>query len=1226
MASGKTYEMLFALNAALNSNFQGTFNKAQQEFSKLGKEIQSLQRLQANVSSYQKQEQAIASTTTKLSNLQQQHDLLQKEINETTGSTAGLEREKLRLEQRIKDTETALERQRQKLDATGQKLQEAGVDTNNLAQADARLTEQIKELQAQQDRTTDSVSSFTEQAVQGFGAIQNAIAAAGIADALGEIKDAYLECVTIAADFEEGMSNVEALSGATSKEMAELTAKAKELGAETKYTALQSSQAMGFMSMAGWNAQQMMSGMTGVINLAAASGEDLARVSDIVTDNLTAFGLTAADTAHFSDVLAAAATKSNTSVSIMGETFKQSASIAGALGYSIEDVAVATGLMANAGVKGSIAGTALKNTFNGLLEGATLTSAAFGEYEFSAIRADGTMKSFSDTINELRGYFEQMTEAERVNNAMTIAGQRGYNGLLAILNATDADYASLTNSINNCTGAAQRMAEIKLDNLKGQLTLMNSAWDALKTTIGEEFNPELRRMAEIGTDALTLVNGFVLEHPALVRGIMAAVGAVGAGVAVLTGVATVTKVLIPLMGTLSATIPGVNVILGVTAAVAGVVGVVTALATAADNGIPSVKELTEATRKMREAMEESGLAFEQTANQALATAQVAETYIAKLEELGEGTDASNEHSRTYLNTLSLLCNAIPELTEYVNLETGAIDGGTEALRKQTEAWKQNAEAQAYQEYMNSLYSEYNDVMTEAAANSIKLTEAEIKLENIEKSRAADLARMNELEKKGVALTAEEQTEYYRLQDALVGYNSEILDAADAIKTYTKAVEKDNEALAEAETVLNDAQEAYERLTGVTEAQTEAEAEAARQTAALNDVIGSTMEQVASLTETYEKAYNAAFESVSGQYDLWDEAEKVVATSAGNINKALESQITYWQDYNTNLESLRERTGDIEGLSDVIASFADGSKDSVNAIAGLAQASDEDLQAMVTNWKELQKEQEAAAGSIADLKTDFSATMDELQADLAEDIKAMDLGDEAAKNGEATIQGYIDGATAMLPQVQAAYADLASAAVNALGNNTRYSNTWAAQFDPARVNAYATGTSNAPPGWAWVGEKGPELIRMRGGETVLPATVSKEFALLTAYKDEIAAYAGGTDNASAVVQEATRLTEISNAAYASYNTAAYNHNSAAYHSASYQTNTTETASTDTEAVPAPVGGFGAPITVEVHIHLEGNVPPETVQALDDYVRRGELQEAVADAMENIQADALRGAYT
>lgn len=1102
MANNSTFEMQFLLNARMNGGFSGTVSKAQAEFTRLGKEVQSLHRLQGDIASYQKQQTAMEATRSKLESLQRQHDLLQKEIKETEGSTTGLEREDVKLEQRIQDTQAALERQQQKLSATGTRLRDAGVDTANLTQKDQELTAQIRQLEAEQDRAANGASSFGERTTAAFGAIQEAIAAAGIAVALKEIYDGYAACVGIAADFQETMSTVEALSGAGAEDMAALTAEAKELGATTKFTAKESAEAMTYMAMAGWDAQEMLSGMDGVLQLAAASGEDLALVSDIVTDNLTAFKLTAADTAHFSDVLAAAATNSNTSVSIMGETFKNAASIAGALGFSVEDVAVAVGLMANSGVKGSIAGTALKNTFNGLLEGATLTSAAFGEYEFSAIKADGTMKSFSETIDELRVYFSEMTEAERVNNAMTIAGQRGYNGLLAILNATDADYAKLTASINNCSGAASRMAEIKLDNLNGQLTLMNSAWDAMKTTIGEEFNPELQALAEIATDVLTVGNEFMEKHPALVKAAMTFVGVVGALTAGITAYVAVTKVAAALnLAKMFAVAGPVMLAVG---AVAGLTAGIVALVAATDDGIPSVKELTEATRDMRDAMDEAGDTFQQTSDQTLATAQVADIYITKLEELGEGTEASDEHSKTYLNTLGLLCNAIPELADYVDLETGAIEGGTEALRQQTQAWKENAEAQAYQEYMSSLYEEYNEVMTEAAANSIKLTEAQIKMETLEKNRAAALERMNELSSKTVALTEEEQAEYYRLENSLLGYNGEMFDAQDAIETYTKAVEADNEALAEAEAVLNDAQEAYERLTGVTEEQTEAEAEAARQTEELNDRIGSTMEQVQALTEAYEEAYNAAYDSISGQYALWDEAAAVVETSASTINSALESQIAYWQDYNANLQSLSDRAGDIEGLSDMIASFADGSEESVNAIAGMANASDEDLAAMVANWKELQAEQEAASGSIADLQTDFTKTMDELQTALAEDIEAMDLGTEAAESGRATIQGYIDGANDMLPSVRAAYGSLASAARSALAGGTYHGS----YFD---IPGHARGTNSAEPGVALVGEEGPELVYFNGGERV--QTAAQTASVLS--RAEPAALAPAARNATPV---------------------------------------------------------------------------------------------------------------
>ena len=1082
MASRKEYEMLFALNARMNGGFSGTFSKAQAEFVRLGKEVQELGRLQRDVSGYQKQQAAVENTTGKLDNLKQRYALLEKQIGEATGSTAALERQKLALEQRIKDTELALERQNQKLEATSTRLKEAGIDTTNLAGKDAELASRIKALKAEQDKAADSAASFGERTSAAFDAAGQAIAAAGVAVALREITEAFVACVDGAGDLEEAMSTVEALSGANAQEMEALAAEAKELGATTKFTARESADAMGYMAMAGWGANDMLQGMDGVLQLAAASGEDLAMVSDIVTDSLSAFGLTAKDTAHFSDVLAAAATSSNTNVAIMGETFKMSASVAGALGYSIEDVAVAMGLMANSGVKGSIAGTALKNTFNGLLDGVTLTSAAFGEYEYSAVRADGTMKDFGSTVDELRGYFERMTEAERVNNAITIAGERGYNGLLAVLNATEADYTSLTASINNCTGAAQRMAAVKLDNMNGQLTLMQSAWDALKTTIGEEFLPEMRGLYEVGTDVLTDVNAFLQANPGLIKGIAAGAAVIGGVTLALTAYSAGAKVAAAASLFLSASIPGVNIILGVTAAVAGVVGVVTALTAAANEGIPSVKELSSAARDMQDAMEDAGNTFEQTASKTLATAEVAGLYIDKLEEIETATGGNIAENQEYHNILTLLSRTVPELADSIDLATNTIEGGTVALRAHTDAWKKDAEAQAYQTYINSLYDQYSAVLVEAAENNIKLTQAQLRLENAGKKWDAALTRMNELSQEafqnGTALTGE----YYELESSIAGYRDEMYQAERTIDNLNKAIEADASAAAEAE--LDSARGAMDRLTGAVQGQSEAASIAAAQSRELQDAIGSTVEQVAALAEAYGDAYEAALESVQGQYNLWDKAAEVVATSVWSINSALESQITYWQDYNANLESLAARTGDIEGLAEVIASFADGSADSVNAVAGLASASDEDLQTMVENWRELQKEQEAAAGSVSDLKTGFTAAMDELQAALAEDIREMDLGAEAIEAGRATIQGYIFAANEMLPLVQNAYEDLGKAAVNAMGPLPYSDSAWAANRS---LNKYAAGTQNAAPGLALVGEEGPELIYFGGGEKVLNAT-------------------------------------------------------------------------------------------------------------------------------------------
>lgn len=546
--ANRKFDMLFALGAKLNSTFQGSFSSAQKVLQATQKELAALNKVNSDISSYQRQQAGLEKSKSQLevyrAQLANTREALQR-LNDTENASVSeikaLKNEELALTNRIHNAELAVSDKTNRLEEMRQKLIDAGVDINNLASESQRLSNEITDLARREEQAADEAQNLGINGQDAFEALGSALVASGVIAGLNKLNEAYRECVELSMEFESTMSTVEALSGANALEMKLLSAQAKEIGATTAFTANQSAEAMTYMGMAGWDAQQMMSGMDGVIALAAASGEDLAMVSDIVTDNLTAFGLTANDTAHFADVLAAAATNSNTSVAIMGETFKGSASVAGALGYSIEDVAVMTGLMANAGVKGSIANTALKNTFNGLLSGVTLTGAALGEVEFTAVNADGTMKGLSATVDELRGYFDQMTESERVNNAIALAGQRGYNGLLAILNATEEDYASLTDSINNCSGAAQRMADIKLDNLQGDVTLLNSAADGLKTTLGGMYDDEMRGIAQIGTEILTGINNFCEKNPAVVKGIMAVVTGLGLVVGGYTAFAAIKK-------------------------------------------------------------------------------------------------------------------------------------------------------------------------------------------------------------------------------------------------------------------------------------------------------------------------------------------------------------------------------------------------------------------------------------------------------------------------------------------------------------------------------------------------------------------------------------------------------------------------------------------------------------------------------------------------------------
>ena len=308
--------------------------------------------------------------------------------------------------------------------------------------------------------------------------------------------------VKTAADFDSAMAQVAAVSGATGDDLQALRDKAREMGEKTKFSASEAADAMNYMAMAGWKTSDMLSGIDGIMSLAAASGEDLATTSDIVTDALTAFGLTAQDSGHFADILAAAASNANTNVGMMGETFKYCAPVAGALGYSAEDVAEAVGLMANSGIKATQAGTAMRTMMTKLQGELELSGAAFGEVTVATANADGSMRELGDILGDLRGYFSQMTESEAAAAAETLVGKNAMSGFLAVMNAAPGDIDKLNNAIANCDGTAENMAAIMQDNLNGQITILKSQLEELAISFGEMLMPVIRKV-------VTAVQGFV---------------------------------------------------------------------------------------------------------------------------------------------------------------------------------------------------------------------------------------------------------------------------------------------------------------------------------------------------------------------------------------------------------------------------------------------------------------------------------------------------------------------------------------------------------------------------------------------------------------------------------------------------------------------------------------------------------------------------------------------
>ena len=348
-----------------------------------------------------------------------------------------------------------------------------------------------------------SLNSKLANAAKGFGKF--AVKAIGWASTAVSAIGGYV--TKVGADFESAMSEVSAISGATGAELDALTQKAKEMGASTKFSASESAEAFKYMAMAGWETSDMLDGISGVMNLAAASGEDLAEVSDIVTDAITAFGLQASDSAHFADVLAAASNSANTNVAMLGGSFKYVAPVAGALGYSIEDVSVALGMMANSGIKAEMAGRSLRAMLSRLASPTQEVEEAFEQLGISApealTNADGSMKPLSETIEILRGSMSGLDEATKASVASGIAGTEAMSGLLAIVNSSDADFEKLTESIANADGTAKRMAETMEDNLEGAITIMKSAVEGFGISLYETFSVKAKDGVKTLTDYIS---------------------------------------------------------------------------------------------------------------------------------------------------------------------------------------------------------------------------------------------------------------------------------------------------------------------------------------------------------------------------------------------------------------------------------------------------------------------------------------------------------------------------------------------------------------------------------------------------------------------------------------------------------------------------------------------------------------------------------------------------
>ena len=1078
----KEYEMLFSLNAQLGSSYTGTFTKAQQQLVSMQKEINELSKSQSNITAYEKQQTAVEATQKKLEMLQRQYDNIQQELDETGGKSSALKNQMESKQAQIEKTSDALATQTAKLNQMGAALREAGVDTDNLGKESAELTAEMAKLKSEQEKAAESANNFGNSATQAFDAIQQAIVAAGVAKALKEIYDFLADCARASIDFESALTGVEKTTDLTDKELAEMSRALKDLSTDIPQTTTELAavaEAAGQLGIEKDNIREFT-------EIMAMLGTATNMTSDEAATMLAQFvSITGMNPAYYSNLGATIVALGNNyattekNIADMNQSIAAAGAIAGMSEAEISGISAAVTSLGISAQNGGTQMTKLISEINSAVSSGDglekwAAAAKMSADDFSAAWGENAAGALDMFIRGLNKTYESGQDVYGVLSDLGITETRMVTMVTSLAKSGDrlTDTLDTANAAWSENTALTTEAEKRYGTTQSQLVLMQNAYNNLKVAIGDNYTPALKDLYGVGTDVLKGLTEFIEKNPALVKGITAFVGVLGVATVAIVGYTAATKIATVVSAAFgTASLAALGPILAVVAGVAALAAIVVVLAERSKVQLDASWELTSASRAQYQELQALNAEYEETVqlygeasyeaqslqwrirdltaeyengaktleeykaeheslmsryaemrsshadtSRGINTEQQSVTaLINKLGELSATTESAASNQQSILAIINALNEAVPELALSYGDVTGATPGFIEALSAVADVQAQQAKLSAqWDEYVSSVG--ISDPLKNAktdAENMLAIAEAEWKaaLDRKEATRTVtrDIENFEYITYDSAALAeAEEawkQVQYYTtaLDDATIAYaenQAAIVELEAALQDYQQT--------------QNDATRGQQELTAV-----------------LADVIS----QMDTLTVAYNEAYDAALQSVGGQYSLWDEAAKVVAISAATINSGLESQTKYWQEYNANLSDLGNRTSEIEGLSEMLASFADGSADSVNAVAGMKKASDDDLRAMVTNWQNLKKEQESVAGSLAELETGFSASMAALQLELETTVKEMDLGYEAANAGRNTIQGYIDAADDMLPAVEAAYAKLALAANNALGFRT-----------------------------------------------------------------------------------------------------------------------------------------------------------------------------------------------
>ena len=842
------------------------------------------------------------------------------------------------------------------IDKTNGYISEAAKASDRCAASIDKMGKEVKEAAEDMEDGAES----TERVSESFDALSSILVTSGVVNGIKKVRDALKECVDVSADFHYTMATVQAVSGATTDEMGKLETQAKDYASTTVFMAQDVANAYQVMGQAGWAVDEMLDSMAGTMSLASASGEDLGDTTNIVVDAMTAFGYSADQAGHFADVLARASADTNTSVALLGNSFQACATTAGGMGYSVDDVAVALGIMANNGLKAETAGTALTTALTRMSGANDTANAAMEDLGLTMFNtATGQAKPLNQFLGELRESFAGMTEEQKINNAYMLAGQRGMKGLLAIVNASNEDWDKLTNSIANCSGAAEEMSNIQLDTYTGQVKLVESAMEGLQIAVGDKLTPALGELAEGFTGVLTGLTGFVENNAAavpVITGVVAALATFTTGITVAT---TAVKVFQMVTATLGGALNPIAIALGAASVAAGVL-------------VTDFTAVTGSEEDFRAAHEKTMQGIDNEAENITVLA-------ARLDELTQKSSLNAAEQAEVEAIVGSLNGSIPDLgLEYDKL-TGSVNLTADAIISA-------AKAMANQEKITEDYELLSTLTDKLAESQNTLSGSEVSLADAQTAYDEALQEYNEHLGEAPGTVSEYKDALNNAKEDLEFWEDQVKRDTDAASGYQTEIDNTTAEIQELSSATTTASEETENFTDFTEAAGDAlEAETEEM-----------QEANEALADVYAKARDAT--ESGGQLrdvynDLEKEFEKYKDTASETAVKTAEMQLAALNLRATNEELITQYPGLVAGVESLGVPLEDLSQWLI------------DNEISAEEWGEgVNSVKDSIVNGFQKLGTDAGISLEEMAANLEYNVQAYQSWDQ---NLEYLMQQAVD---------------------------------------------------------------------------------------------------------------------------------------------------------------------------------------------------------------------------